>query len=89
MALQQLKGCSVIGLAGCSNFINNINPPSICRRLILAPDADKAGRDAINAAIPRLHRRGIEAGSFLPPPGMDWVDVLSDFEEEKAIKEIR
>jgi hypothetical protein len=86
LAVQQMTGQATWVCLGTSGF-QNFQPPSSIRQVILAPDADKGGDEAIDAAAPRLVEMGIEVRTIRPPEGRDWCDILMDFEELAAIKE--
>ena len=87
LAVQQMTGQATLVCLGTSGF-KNFQPPRSIRRVILAPDADKSGDEAIDAAAPRLAEMGLEVRIVRPPSGKDWCDMLVDFEERAAIREI-
>ena len=86
LALMQMNGQATLAVPGTA-FFGHVAPPSACKIIVLAPDADDAGRGAIEKAAARLHGLGFSVRVLLPPPDMDWVDVLDDFEERRAIME--
>ncbi len=86
LALQQMTGRSAWTVLGTSGF-KNFNPPPEIQTIVLAPDADQAGDQAVTEAAERLARMGLRVLHLRPPEGRDWVDVLRDFEERAAIRE--
>jgi DNA primase len=68
-----------------AGFIPAFEPPPEVRELVLAPDHDDAGLEAIEKAVKgHMH---MTFRQLLPPPGMDWCDVLQDYDERMAIQE--
>jgi hypothetical protein len=72
---------------GAPFLAGHVVPPRNCKIIVLSPDADDAGRAAIEKATPRLQGLGFSVRTLLPPPDMDWCEVLDDFEERRAIVE--
>jgi DNA primase len=69
-----------------AGFMVDFEPPPEVREIVLAPDHDKAGLEAI-AKIRTKCRAGATIRRLLPPPGKDWCDVLGTAEERAAIRE--
>jgi putative DNA primase/helicase len=86
LALLQMNGVATLAVPGTA-FYGHVVPPAPCRIVVLSPDADDAGRLAIEKATPRLHGLGFTVRVLLPPLDMDWVDVLDDYGERQAIVE--
>jgi len=85
LALLQMTGRPTWAVPG-AGFMPSFEPPSGVGELILAPDHDRAGLESIKkAAAKRNH--GCVYRELLPPHGMDWCDVLVDFDERAAILE--
>jgi putative DNA primase/helicase len=86
LALAQMNGAATLAVPGTA-FYAHVVPPEICRTVVLAPDNDEAGRKAIEVASPRLHALGLTVRVLLPPPEMDWCDIIYEIEERTAIRE--
>ena len=84
LALLQLTGKPTWAVPG-AGFLADVELPPEVRTIVLAPDNDKAGQDAIERAETIL--TGVEVKRLLPPAGMDWCDVLEAFEERAGIRE--
>ncbi len=85
MALLQMTGKPTWAVPG-AGFMVSFEPPPEVREIVLAPDHDKAGLEAIEKG--RVKPRGAaRIRRLLPPPGKDWCDVLEDQEERTAIIE--
>ncbi len=85
VALLQMTGKPTWAVPG-AGFMESFEPPPEVREIVLAPDHDKAGLEAIEKA--RVKPRGAaRIRRLLPPPGKDWCDVLDNFEERAAIRE--
>jgi hypothetical protein len=85
LALLQMTGKPTWAVPG-AGFMESFEPPPEVREIVLAPDHDKAGLEAIEKA--RVKPRGAaRIRRLLPPPGKDWCDVLDNFEERAAIRE--
>ncbi len=71
-----------------AGFMASFEPPAGCREIILAPDNDTAGREAIEKAARALTARGLTVRVWLPPiEGSDWCDFLDTWEERAALIE--
>jgi putative DNA primase/helicase len=86
LALHQMTGQPVWALLGTSAFTNFIPPPEVTT-IVLAPDADEAGDEAAKKAASRFTETGLKVLRLRPPDGLDWCDVLVDYEERAAIRE--
>ena len=84
LALLQLTGKPTWAVPG-AGFLADVELPPEVRTIVLAPDNDKAGQDAIERAETIL--TGVEVKRLLPPAGMDWCNVLEAFEERAGIRE--
>ncbi len=62
-------------------------PPPEVRELILAPDHDAAGLEAIEKTVKsaKPSQNATVFRQLLPPPGLDWCNVLEDHDERQAI----
>jgi hypothetical protein len=87
LALMQMNGRATLAVPGTSFLGGHVTPPRACKTIVLAPDNDEAGRQAIEKAMPRLRALGLTVRVLLPPPESDWCDALPDFEERRAIVE--
>ena len=85
LALAQMSRLSVLAVPGTSFLADHVVPPSTCKIVVLAPDADDAGRKAIEKATPRLHGLGFSVRVMLPPVDRDWADIIYETEERSAI----
>ncbi|EKX55901.1 virulence-associated protein E [Rhodobacter sp. AKP1] len=54
----------------------NLQLPATAGELIVAPDGDKAGRDAAEALAQRAMRAGWKVSTLPAPEGKDWNDLL-------------
>jgi hypothetical protein len=100
MALLQMTGRATWAVPG-AGFMVNFEPPDEVKEVILAPDNDAAGLEAIEKARSRFSNdlsaktarlaesslKALKLRQLLPPPGMDWCNVLEDFDERSAIQE--
>jgi hypothetical protein len=86
LALLQLTGRPTWAVPG-AGFMADFEAPAEVREVILAPDNDDAGRTAIAATCQKLAGHGLTIRQLLPPPGMDWCQVLEDYDERIAIQE--
>ena len=86
LALHQMTGQPVWALLGAAAF-TNFNPPPEVTTIVLAPDADQAGDAAAKKAASRFMETGLQVLRLRPPDGLDWCDVLVDYEERAAIRE--
>ena len=85
LALLQMTGKPTWAVPG-AGFMADFEPPPEVREVILAPDHDKAGMEVIEKAAANRNR-GAVFRQLLPPEGMDWCDMLGDYEERAAILE--
>jgi len=89
LALLQMTGKATWAVPG-AGFMVDFEPPPEVREVILTPDRDAAGIEAIERAAAKNKdaRAGvIVCRQLLPPPGLDWCDVLENFDERIAIQE--
>jgi DNA primase len=84
LALWQMTGRPTWACLGTA-MLAAFEPPQEAREVILAPDHDKAGPEAIAKAAD--HFNGIKLRQLLPPEGMDWCEVLERTEERAATLE--
>ena len=85
LSLLQLTGRPTWAVTG-AGFMAGFQPPPEVREIVLAPDNDTAGLEAIASAAAKLTSL-VEVKQMLPPQGMDWCDVLESYEERVAIQE--
>ena len=86
LGLLQMPGRATWAVPG-AGFMESFEPPPEVKELVLAPDHDPAGLEAIEKAIKAATNRSLKLRRLLPPPGKDWCDVLEDFDERMAIQE--
>jgi hypothetical protein len=86
LALLQMIGRPTWAVPGAV-FMENFEPPPEVREVVLAPDNDKAGLEAIEKAAKNLVSERHQVRRLLPPHGKDWCDVLETFEERAGIRE--
>jgi hypothetical protein len=86
LALLQMTGRPTWAVPGVS-FMANYEPPREVRKIVLAPDHDKAGLAAIERVKSRL--TASKPCCLLPPAVSDWCDVLQDYDERLAIGDER
>ncbi len=86
LALLQMTGRPTWAVPGAS-FIPTFEPPTSVSEVILGPDHDEAGLEAIERALKAATNRSLKFRRLLPPPGRDWCDVLEDYDERMAIQE--
>lgn len=85
LALLAMTGRATWAVPGAS-FMASFDPPEGTAEVILAPDNDEAGLEAIEKAAPRLADLGNEVRTMLPPgDGADWCDALEIWDERAAI----
>ncbi len=84
LALLQLTGRPTWAVPG-AGFMKDFLPPPEVREIVLAPDNDKAGLEAIKATKKALAT--VRIRQLLPPEGQDWCDVLQTWDERAAIRE--
>jgi hypothetical protein len=87
LALLQMTGAATWAVPSASMMPTFI-PPEGVEEIVLAPDHDRAGRKAIEQAVPRLQEKGLRVRQMLPPAGADWVDTLGHYEERAGIREV-
>ena len=85
LAIAQMNGQATLAVPGTAFLANYFVPPKVCTTIILAPDNDDAGRQAIEKAIPRLQALALTVRVRLPEPDLDWCDMLLEFEGRQAI----
>jgi len=86
LALLQMTGKPTWAVPG-AGFIPTFEPPPEVREVILAPDHDAAGLEAIEKTILSDAHVTLKFRRLLPPPGLDWCDVLPDYDERMAVQE--
>ena len=86
LAVQQMTDTPAWAVLGTSGFAS-VELPHHIRRAILAPDGDGAGDKIIDGAAQRLDVAGVEVRVVRPPRGLDWCDLLMDFEERAGIRQ--
>ena len=84
LALMQMTGKLTWAVPGAGFMADVILPPQV-QTVVLAPDNDAAGHTAIEKAEATL--TGVVIKRLLPPPGMDWCDVLETYEERAGIRQ--
>ncbi len=85
LALLQMSGKATWAVPGAS-FIPGFEPPKSVRDIVLAPDNDPAGLDAIKKAAESLAKLQVKVRQLLPPSGQDWCDVLETRADDRAIR---
>ena len=86
LAVIQMMGEPAWAVLGTSGF-KSVELPENIKQVILAPDGDDAGQAVIQDAARRLAGQGREVRAAKLPPGLDWCDVLDQFEERTGILE--
>ncbi len=86
LALLQMTGKPTWAVPG-AGFMVDFEPPTSVSEVIVAPDHDKAGLSAIEKAVKANHFSHLKLRQLLPPPGMDWCDVLEDHDGSIAAQE--
>ena len=100
LALLQMTGKPTWALPG-AGFMVSFEPPPEAYELVLAPDNDKAGCEAIERARFKFFKdlsaktaklaesppNRLKLRRLLPPEGKDWCNVLEDYDERSAIVE--
>lgn len=71
-----LRAPATIWAALSTSGIRGLHLPPQPDRLTIAPDGDKAGRDAAHALATRAHGLGWQVALLSGPEGGDWNDVL-------------
>ena len=86
LAVVQMMGEPAWAVLGTRGFKNVVLPENI-KQVILAPDGDDAGQAVIQEAAIRLAGQGREVRAAKLPPGRDWCDALSTYDERAGILE--
>ena len=86
LALMQMMGEPAWAVLGTSGF-KSVELPEHIKQVILAPDGDSAGQAVIQDAARRLAGQGREVRAAKLPSGLDWCDVLDEYEERAAVLE--
>jgi putative DNA primase/helicase len=86
LALLQMTGQATWAVPGAS-FLASFEPPEGCCEVILAPDHDKAGLEAIQKTIATSTYPTTRFRQLLPPEGLDWCEFLELHEERAATLE--
>ena len=86
LALLQMTGRPTWAVPGAV-FMTTFEPLAEVRELVLSPDHDDAGLSAIERAVKAKHVSYLKLRQLLPPPGMDWCDVLEDHDGSIAAQE--
>jgi hypothetical protein len=76
-----LRRPAAVWAALSTSGIRGLHLPPQAGRLTIAPDGDKAGREAANALAERAHELGWQVALLPAPDGRDWNDILT----EKAV----
>ena len=85
LALMQITGRATWAVPG-AGFLEKFEPPPECETVVLAPDNDAAGREAVQKAARALIARGLKVEVLLPPiEGADWCEILEEWDERSAI----
>ena len=71
-----LRVPAAIWAALSTSGIRNLSLPSQAGQLTIAPDGDKAGREAASALAARADALGWRVTLLPAPEGLDWNDVL-------------
>ena len=72
-----LRRPATVWAALSTSGIRGLHLPPQPGRLTIAPDGDKAGREAANALAERAHALGWQVSLLPAPDGRDWNDVLT------------
>ena len=83
LALLQMTGKPTWAVPGAV-FFESFAPPPEVRELVLAPDNDAAGHEAIEKT---RSGSGVRTRVLLPPATADWCDVLATVDERAGIRE--
>ncbi len=85
LALMQLTGRATWAVPG-AGFLEKFEPPPECETVVIAPDNDTAGREAIEKAARAVIACGLKVEVLLPPTeGADWCETLEEWDERSAI----
>lgn len=71
-----LSAPAAVWAALSTSGVRNLRLPDGPGRLTIAPDGDKAGREAANALAARAHMLGWHVALLPAPDGRDWNDIL-------------
>jgi hypothetical protein len=72
-----LRTPATVWAALSTSGIRGLHLPPQAGRLTIAPDGDKAGREAANALAERAHALGWQVALLSAPDGRDWNDILT------------
>lgn len=72
-----LRGPATVWAALSTSGIRGLRLPDHPGRLTIAPDGDRAGREAANALAGRAHALGWQVSVLPAPDGRDWNDILT------------
>ena len=72
-----LRAPASVWAALSTSGIRGLRQPDHPGRLTIAPDGDKAGREAANALAARAHALGWQVSLLPAPDGRDWNDILT------------
>jgi hypothetical protein len=72
-----LRTPATVWAALSTSGIRGLRLPDHPGRLTIAPDGDKAGREAANALAARAHALGWQVSLLPAPDGRDWNDILT------------
>lgn len=72
-----LRSPATVWAALSTSGIRGLQLPPHAGRLTIAPDGDKAGREAANALAERAHALGWQVALLPAPDGRDWNDILT------------
>jgi hypothetical protein len=86
LALLQITGRPTWAVPG-AGFMESFEPRPEVRELVLAPDHDDAGLGSIEKTSAQLSAPLRKVRQLLPPPEMDWCEVLETVEERAGIRE--
>jgi hypothetical protein len=73
-----LRTPATVWAALSTSGIRGLHLPPQVGRLTIAPDGDKAGREAANALAERAHALGWQVALLPAPDGRDWNDILTE-----------
>lgn len=73
-----LRTPATVWAALSTSGIRGLHLPPQAGRLTIAPDGDKAGREAANALAERAHALGWQVALLPAPDGRDWNDILTE-----------
>ena len=89
LSLTVMTGLPAWATLGTSNFAK-VPVPDIVKTLVIACDGDDAGRKAAEKAKSDIARRHENLSVLIKPApaGRDWNDILGDWQERRAVREI-